>query len=128
MQTKFIRVFPVTLFCVIVGHFGLVLSQIIPGDLLPAIFVEGFITFIFVIGIFIILPGLKKDAENFALRFIGLTTMQMLSMLILIAILIFGNWPDPSYWAFTSISIFVVLLAIQSLLFVQEVNRQKTLP
>jgi hypothetical protein len=79
---------------------------------------------ILIVGIFIILPGLKKDSEYFAMRFIGLTTLQMLSMMTLIAVLIFGNLSEPRYWAFTAIILFAFLLSIQSFLFIKEVNKK----
>lgn len=109
---------------VLISHFVLVLTEKIQGEILPAIIIDTSLAAIFGVGIFIILPGLKKDSEYFAMRFIGLTTLQMLSMMILIAVLIFGNLQDQRYWALTAIALFALLLSVQSFLFVKEVNKK----
>jgi hypothetical protein len=109
---------------VLISHFVLVLTEKIHGEILPAIIIDASLIAIFGVGIFIIMPGLKKDSEYFAMRFIGLTTLQMLSMMTLIAVLIFGNLPEPRYWALTAISLFAFLLTVQSFLFVKEVNKK----
>jgi hypothetical protein len=124
MKTKFFKFFPFIMAIVLVSHFILVLTEKIQGEILQAIIVDGSLSLIFGVGIFIILPGLKKDSEYFAMRFIGLTTLQMLSMMTLIAVLIFGNLSEPRYWALTAISLFALLLSVQSFLFVKEVNKK----
>lgn len=125
MQTIFFKRFTLILALVIVVHFALVASHLIPGQLKEALITDGTILVIFLLGILIILPGFKGSADNFALRFIGLTTLQMLSMLALIVVLIFGKVQDARYWGFTAISIFIGLLAVQSYLFVREINRKQ---
>lgn len=124
MQTLFFKRFTLILSIVILGHFTLVLTHIIPGQLREALIVDAVLAVIFILGILIILPGFKGEPDNFALRFLGLTTLQMLSMLTLIIILIFGKLPDMRYWAFSAISIFVALLSVQSALFIKEVNKK----
>ncbi len=124
MKTKFFKFFPFIMAIVLIGHFLLVLTEKIQGEILPAIIVDASLSAIFGVGIFIILPGLKKDSEYFAMRFIGLTTLQMLSMMTLIAVLIFGNLSEPRYWALTAITLFAFLLSVQSFLFVKEVNKK----
>lgn len=109
---------------VLISHFVLVVTEKIHGEILPAIIIDASLAAIFGVGIFIILPGLKKDSEYFAMRFIGLTTLQMLSMMILIAVLIFGNLPEQRYWTLTAIALFALLLSVQSFLFVKEVNKK----
>ncbi len=109
---------------VLISHFVLVVTEKIHGEILPAIIIDASLAAIFGVGIFIILPGLKKDSEYFAMRFIGLTTLQMLSMMILIAVLIFGKLPEQRYWALTAIALFALLLSVQSFLFVKEVNKK----
>ncbi len=124
MKTKFFKFFPFVMAIVLVSHFILVLTEKIQAEILPAIIVDGSLSLIFGVGIFIILPGLKKDSEYFAMRFIGLTTLQMLSMMTLIAVLIFGNLSEPRYWALTAITLFAFLLSVQSFLFIKEVNKK----
>jgi len=124
MKTTFFKFFPFIMAIVLISHFVLVLTEKIHGEILPAIIIDASLIAIFGVGIFIIMPGLKKDSEYFAMRFIGLTTLQMLSMMTLIAVLIFGNLPEPRYWALTAISLFAFLLTVQSFLFVKEVNKK----
>lgn len=124
MKTKFFKFFPLIMAIVLISHFVLVVTEKIQGEILQAIIVDSSLSAIFGVGIFIILPGLKKDSEYFAMRFIGLTTLQMLSMMTLIAVLIFGNLSEPRYWALTAISLFAFLLSVQSFLFIKEVNKK----
>jgi hypothetical protein len=124
MNTKFFKFFPFIMAIVLISHFVLVVTEKIHGEILPAIIIDASLAAIFGVGIFIILPGLKKDSEYFAMRFIGLTTLQMLSMMILIAVLIFGNLPEQRYWTLTAIALFALLLSVQSFLFVKEVNKK----
>jgi hypothetical protein len=124
MKTKFFKFFPFVMAIVLISHFVLVFTEKIQGEILQAVIVDGSLSAIFGVGIFIILPGLKKDSEYFAMRFIGLTTLQMLSMMTLIAVLIFGNLSEPRYWALTAITLFAVLLSVQSFLFIKEVNKK----
>lgn len=124
MQTIFFKRFTLVLAIVFLAHFILVLTHLIPGNFREALLVDGVLAVIFVLGILIILPGFKGAPDNFALRFLGLTTVQMLSMLSLILVLIFGKMPDARYWAFSAISIFIFLLAFQSVLFIREVNKK----
>jgi hypothetical protein len=124
MKTKFFKYFPFVMVIVLLTHFLLVLTEKIQGEILQAVIVDASLSAIFGVGIFIILPGLKKDSEYFAMRFIGLTTLQMLSMMTLIAVLIFGNLSEPRYWALTAISLFAFLLSVQSFLFIKEVNKK----
>lgn len=123
-NTKFFKYFPFVMVVVLLTHFLLVLTEKIQGEILQAVIVDASLGAIFGVGIFIILPGLKKDSEYFAMRFIGLTTLQMLSMMTLIAVLIFGNLSEPRYWALTAITLFAFLLSIQSFLFIKEVNKK----
>jgi hypothetical protein len=124
MNTKFFKYFPFVMVIVLLTHFLLVLTEKIQGEILQAVIVDTSLSAIFGVGIFIILPGLKKDSEYFAMRFIGLTTLQMLSMMTLIAVLIFGNLSEPRYWALTAITLFAFLLSVQSFLFIKEVNKK----
>lgn len=124
MQTPFFKRFTPILAAVILIHFALVLTHVLPGQIPGALITDGSVAAVFLIGMLIIIPGLKNPADNFAIRFIGLTTLQMLSMLTLIVVLIFGKVQDARYWGFTAISLFIFLLAVQSVLFIKEVNRK----
>jgi len=123
MQTVFFKRFSLILAITILVHFTLVITHVIPGQIKEALITDGTIALIFILGILIIIPGFKTP-DNFAIRFIGLTTLQMLSMLALVVLLVFGKMADARYWGFTAISVFVFLLAIQSVLLIREINQK----
>ena len=83
------------------------------------------ISVLLAVGIFMVLPGLKPGSDTFSLRFLGMTTMQILVMMFLLVGIIFGKIEDARYWAFSTLIIFGIILAIQSILFVQQVNKKQ---
>lgn len=125
MDTPFFKRFSFILATIVLTHFTLVITDVIPGNIREALAVDLVLAIIFSVGIIIILPSFKDQAESFALRFLAITTLQMLAMLSLVLILIVGEVPDMRYWAFSSISLFVALLTVQSILFIKEVNKKK---
>ncbi len=124
MKTPFFKRFSVSLVLVIVFHLILIATHLLPGNMPQALLVNGVLFVLFALGIFLVLPGLKKGSDTFALRFLGLTTMQILGMMFLLVGIIFGKMEDARYWAFSALIIFGVLLAIQSVLFIQQVNKK----
>ena len=81
------------------------------------------ISILFIAGAFIIAPGFVKDPDSFVNRFLVLTTLQMLAMLSLLAALVYVKVPDMRGIGFHSISIFIILLMIQSILLIRLVNK-----
>ncbi len=124
MKTPFFKRFSISLLVVIAIHLVLVATHVLHGELLQALWIDGLLLTLFALGILIVLPGLKPGSDTFALRFLGLTTMQILVMMFLLVGIIFGKIEDARYWAFSTLIIFGILLAIQSVLFVQQVNRK----
>lgn len=109
---------------VIALHLILVATNLLHGNILQALWIDGLLFVLFALGILIVLPGLKPGSDTFALRFLGLTTMQVLVMMFLLVGIIFGKIDDARYWAFSTLIVFGILLTIQSVLFVQQVNRK----
>lgn len=124
MKTPFFKTFSTSLVLVIVLHLILVATGVLHGNLAQALIVDGVLFVLFALGVFMVLPGLKPGSDSFSLRFLGLTTMQILVMMFLLVGIIFGKIEDARYWAFSTLIIFGILLAIQSILFVQQVNRK----
>lgn len=58
-------------------------------SLTNAIFIIIALSIIFNLGLLIIAPGLNKTAENFVMRFMILTTVQMLSVLSIIPVMVY---------------------------------------
>lgn len=73
---------------------------------------------IFSLGTVIIAPGLTKTAENFSARFLILTTLQMLSVLSVIAYLVYSEMFEAKKTGFHLLTLFVILLFIQSYLLI----------
>lgn len=124
MKTPFFKKFSSALLLVIVLHLSLVATNVLHGNLSQALWIDGLILVLFGLGILIVIPGLKPGSETFALRFLGLTTIQILVMMFLMVGIIFGRIEDARYWAFTALILFGIILAIQSILFVQQVNKK----
>jgi hypothetical protein len=124
MKTPFFKQFSSLLVIVIALHLILVATNVLHGNLSQALLVDGILFVLFALGIIIVVPGLKPGSDTFALRFLGLTTMQILVMMFLLVGIIFGKIDDARYWAFSALIVFGILLAIQSILFVKQVNRK----
>lgn len=124
MKTPFFKKFSSALLLVIVLHLSLVATNVLHGNLSQALWIDGLILVLFGLGILIVIPGFKTGSETFALRFLGLTTIQILVMMFLMVGIIFGRIEDARYWAFTALILFGIILAIQSILFVQQVNKK----
>jgi hypothetical protein len=84
-----------------------------------ALLIIGALAFIFLLGMLIISPGLNKSPENFVMRFLILTTVQMLSVLSIILGLVYTGFEDARPIGFHLIGVFCVLLAIQSVLLIR---------
>lgn len=125
MKTSFFKQFSIALVLVFVLHLVLVGTSILPGNMAQALLVDGVLFALFALGIFLVLPGLKPGSDSFSLRFLGLTTMQILVMMFLLVGIIFGKIEDTRYWAFSALILFGIVLAIQSVLFVIQVNRKQ---
>lgn len=124
MKTPFFKKFSSALLLVIVLHLSLVATNVLHGNLSQALWIDALILVLFGLGILIVIPGFKTGSETFALRFLGLTTIQILVMMFLMVGIIFGRIEDARYWAFTALILFGIILAIQSILFVQQVNKK----
>ena len=125
MKTTFFKQFASSVVFVIVLHLLLVATHVLHGNLAQALLVDGVLFVLFGLGTLIVVPGLKPGSDSFALRFLGLTTMQILVMMFLLVGIIFGKIEDTRYWAFSTLIIFGILLAIQSILFVKQVNKKQ---
>jgi hypothetical protein len=122
MKSNYLKTFLPILLLTFVTHFLLISTGVLYGQLKIAGMINLSMLVIFLLGVFIITPGLKKSPENFSIRFLILTTVQLLLMLIFVLILVTTQFPDARYWGFTGIFLFVFLLIIQSSLLVKEIK------
>ncbi len=105
-------------------HLILVYSAILPGKMDLMIYLDLTIAFIFVSGFAISYTGLKLGGETFNLRFLLTTTLQMLLMLGLIVVLAFNKIEGVKVAGFSAIILFVILLALQSVVLIKAVNKK----
>ncbi len=80
---------------------------------------------IYALGIIVIAPGLDKNPDNFVGRFLILTTIQLLSAMSVLAGLAYIKAPEMRELSLHFISVFVIVLGIQSFLLVKWVNKAK---
>lgn len=106
-------------------YLGLVNFGILGIDKMNALYISGTSVLLFVIGALIIAPGLNKDAESFTLRFLLLTTVQMLCVFFIIGILAFQKIQNVRAIGFHLIAIVCTLLFLQSYLLIRIKNQKK---
>jgi hypothetical protein len=104
-------------------HLILVKFRIIPGNFNHLLNIDIFLFILFVLGIIIVFPGIKKGGENFSIRFLIMTTLQLLLMLSLILVLSFTKIEQVKILGFSSISVFVILLLVQSVVLIKKMNK-----
>jgi hypothetical protein len=112
------------MFSLIVLHIFLVYYTILPGKIESMIYIDAAIAFLFLLGILITFPGIKKGGENFSIRFLLVTTLQMLSMLSLILVLAFKKIEGVKVLGFSAIILFISLLVIQSFVLIRAMNKK----
>jgi hypothetical protein len=124
MKTPFFRIFSTVLVTVLLAHLLLTFFQVLPGKFNAIALLDVCLFFIFSLGLIIIVPGLHKSPENFSMRFLMLTTIQMLLMLTFILVIITMKYPDARYIGFSGIFVFIFLMAIQSVMLIRAVNKK----
>lgn len=108
---------------ILVLHICLVYLKIVPGDFMNLLKIDGFLAVLFIGGMLIAHPGIKKGGESFVQRFLLMTTAQLLMMLGVILILAFTKVPQVKILGFSAIILFVTLLMIQSLFLIKKINQ-----
>jgi|688.fasta_scaffold64730_4 hypothetical protein len=119
----FLKQFFLSIASIVSFYFGMVSLQIIPINPFGAVLVSLTIAFIFLLGMLIIAPSLDKDAEQFAIKFLLLTTVQLLLSFLIIGTVVFMRLEEFRRIGFHMVSLFVLLLGIQSFLLIRISNR-----
>lgn len=116
---KFISYMVVAVLILLIGHFVLHFTGYLSSPAILYQLIVGSILFLFIGGAFLIGPGLHKAPENFVGRFMILTTVQMLTILSIIAAVVYKNYSGLKSFGFQLISIFIALLFLQSFLLIR---------
>ena len=119
----FLKQFFLSIASIVSFYLGMVSLQIIPINPFGAVLVSLTIAFIFLLGMLIIAPSLDKDAEQFAIKFLLLTTVQLLLSFLVIGTVVFMRLEEFRQIGFHMVSLFVLLLGIQSFLLIRISNR-----
>ena len=99
------------------NFFKVAIEEMVKLDVILAI--------VYLAGLGLIVPGLSKNPENFVGRFLILTTVQLLAAMSVLAALTYIKHPLMRDLSLHFISLFVILLGVQSILLVKSINRSK---
>jgi hypothetical protein len=108
---------------ILISHIFLSFLEVLGLKTQSNLILDAFLFLIFALGAIIIGPGLDKEPGNFVNRFLILTTLQLLSAMSVLAVLVFMKTPDVRRAALQFIAVFVILLAIQSFFLVKGVKK-----
>ncbi len=103
-------------------HMLLVYLGVVPLSFRLSLISDVVLLFIFLMGIPIISAGLKKDDGGFVGSFLILTTVQMLLTLSVLAAFIYTKIPQFKEISLQLVSVFVILLIIQSIFLIKLVK------
>ncbi len=98
------------------GLYQLEVIQMEPLSSMIVVLVNGLL---FGVGTLIIAPGLNRTAENFVMRFLILTTLQMIALLSVIVALIYIQFEDFRTIVIHSLALFLFFMIFQSFLLVR---------
>lgn len=107
----------------LITYFGLVKLAVLPISTLHAMVVCISAFIVFSLGLLIIAPGLAQGPEKFVMRFLVLTTFQLIAAMSILLAFVVSKQADVRTLCFHFIGLFVFLLAIQSVLLVQINNK-----
>jgi hypothetical protein len=104
-------------------YLGLISGRFLVLNLNNAALIVGILAVLFLGGMFIVAPSLSKDPEKFVIRFLLLTTVQMLSVFGSIGVLSFQRIPHVKSIGFHAVSLFCLFLFVQSFLLIRYNNK-----
>ena len=122
LSKLFLKRFVPLVAIVIILHIVFVFMDVLGGTFQSILPLDLLLFLMFGAGAMLIGPGLDKAPDNFVNRFLILTTVQLLAAMSILAALAYVNISDMRTVALQFISIFVILLAIQSFLLVKGVK------
>ena len=124
LSKLFLKRFVPLVAVIIVVHLVLAFFEVFGGRFQPILVLDLLLLVVFGLGAMLIGPGLDKDPENFVNRFLILTTVQLLGAMSILAALAYMKMPDMRIIALQFISVFIILLGVQSFFLVKGVKNQ----
>ena len=121
---KYIRTFTLIFVGLSVMYLGLISGGFLMLHVNTAALICGILAVLFLGGMFIVAPTLSKDPEKFVIRFLLLTTVQMLSVFGSIGVLSFQRISHVKSIGFHAVSLFCLFLFVQSFLLIRHNNNK----
>jgi hypothetical protein len=103
-------------------YFGLMVMQLIHLNFENAVIINTASFVIFLVGLLIISPSLNKDSETFSIKFLLMTTVQMLLFMLGIVVILYGGLTDQKITGFHFTGLFIAGLILQSVLLIKLKN------
>ena len=115
--------FLIITFIIIFCHIALLSSGIFHVPLTKLFLMDGLLFLLFLASTLIIAPGLDKASDNFVNRFLLLTTLQLLTMMITILSLSLIKMNNFKAIGYQLLVIFLALLSVQAILLVRQIKK-----
>ena len=112
-------------FLIVFAHLISVYFQLFSVSFLSVLKLDIIVLLLFIGGGKLIAGGFEKAPDVFVNKFLILTTFQLLAIMAILMAMIYVKLPDFRGVAFHTISLFVMLLAVQSILLIETLNRKK---
>ena len=110
-------------FLIVICHTALLSSGIFHVPLTKLFLMDGLLFLLFLASTLIIAPGLDKASDNFVNRFLLLTTLQLLTMMITILSLSLIKMNNFKAIGYQLLVLFLSLLSVQAFLLVRQIKK-----
>ena len=124
MKSKaYIKKFLLIALLILVCHVALLSAGIFHIPLAKLFLMDGLLFLLFLASTFIIAPGLDKASDHFVNRFLLLTTLQLLTMMVTILSLSLIKMTNFKAIGYHLLSVFIALLSVQAILLVRQIKK-----
>jgi hypothetical protein len=115
--------FLIIAFLIVICHIAILSSGIFHVPLTKLFLMDGLLFLLFLASTLIIAPGLDKASDNFVNRFLLLTTLQLLTMMVTILSLSLIKMNHFKAIGYHLLSVFIALLSAQAILLVRKIKK-----
>ena len=119
---RYFKSFLLTALGLIGIHIGLVDTFNLGISLIQALQIDGFVFVLFLLSSLIAAPSLDKDPEQFALRYLLLTTLQLLAPLGAVVLWMVSKVPHIQALGLNMVAMFGFFLTFQSIYFIRLIR------
>lgn len=119
---RYLLIFSTILFVLTAFYLGLIFSGTLLLGTRAAIIISIINVGIYIPASLLIAFGLNSKAENFVMRFMSITTFQMIAAMSVMAAFIFVKYPNAKMIVFHFLILFCAVLTVQTVMLVKEKN------